>query len=90
VENEVIIDDLNTLWMCGLPGYTPLELIDLAFDVVDLVLVALAFRDLDRDIELHRATPSAVRSPPSSGRPENTLTRDSPQHGLVGHNESRN
>jgi len=27
-----IIDDLNTLWMCGLPGYTPLELIDLSFD----------------------------------------------------------
>jgi proteasome accessory factor C len=32
VENDVMIDDLNTLWMCGLPGYTPLELIDLAFD----------------------------------------------------------
>ena len=32
VEGDVIIDDLNTLWMCGLPGYTPLELIDLAFD----------------------------------------------------------
>jgi proteasome accessory factor C len=32
VESEVMIDDLNTLWMCGLPGYTPLELIDLAFD----------------------------------------------------------
>lgn len=32
VDNDVIIDDLNTLWMCGLPGYTPLELIDLAFD----------------------------------------------------------
>ena len=32
VEKDVIIDDLNTLWMCGLPGYTPLELIDLAFD----------------------------------------------------------
>jgi proteasome accessory factor C len=32
VESDVIIDDLNTLWMCGLPGYTPLELIDLAFD----------------------------------------------------------
>ncbi len=32
VEKEVILDDLNTLWMCGLPGYTPLELIDLAFD----------------------------------------------------------
>ena len=24
--------DLMTLWMCGLPGYTPLELIDLSFD----------------------------------------------------------
>jgi proteasome accessory factor C len=32
VEKDVILDDLNTLWMCGLPGYTPLELIDLAFD----------------------------------------------------------
>ena len=27
-----ITDDLNTLWMCGLPGYTPLELIDLDFE----------------------------------------------------------
>jgi proteasome accessory factor C len=32
VESDVMLDDLNTLWMCGLPGYTPLELIDLAFD----------------------------------------------------------
>jgi len=32
VNSDVIVDDLNTLWMCGLPGYTPLELIDLAFD----------------------------------------------------------
>jgi len=32
VEKDVITDDLNTLWMCGLQGYTPLELIDLAFD----------------------------------------------------------
>ena len=32
IESNVMIDDLNTLWMCGLPGYTPLELIDLAFD----------------------------------------------------------
>lgn len=30
-ENE-LLSDLNTLWMCGLPGYTPLELIDLEFD----------------------------------------------------------
>ena len=28
----LILEDLNTLWMCGLPGYTPLELIDLSFD----------------------------------------------------------
>jgi len=27
-----ITDDLNMLWMCGLPGYTPLELIDLEFE----------------------------------------------------------
>ena len=27
-----ITDDLDTLWMCGLPGYTPLELIDLEFE----------------------------------------------------------
>ena len=27
-----LLGDLNTLWMCGLPGYTPLELIDLEFD----------------------------------------------------------
>jgi proteasome accessory factor C len=27
-----MLEDLNTLWMCGLPGYTPLELIDLSFD----------------------------------------------------------
>ena len=29
---QEITDDLNTLWMCGLPGYTPLELIDLEFE----------------------------------------------------------
>ena len=27
-----MISDLTTLWMCGLPGYTPLELMDLDFD----------------------------------------------------------
>ena len=32
VSKKEILDDLNTLWMCGLPGYTPLELIDLSFD----------------------------------------------------------
>jgi proteasome accessory factor C len=32
VSESQILEDLNTLWMCGLPGYTPLELIDLSFD----------------------------------------------------------
>lgn len=27
-----LTEDLTTLWMCGLPGYTPLELMDLSFD----------------------------------------------------------
>ena len=29
---SAVLDDLNTLWMCGLPGYTPMELIDLSFE----------------------------------------------------------
>jgi proteasome accessory factor C len=29
---KVMNDDLTTLWMCGLPGYTALELMDLSFD----------------------------------------------------------
>lgn len=32
VSEKEMISDLNTLWMCGLPGYTPLELIDLEFE----------------------------------------------------------
>ena len=32
VTQDRILEDLSTLWMCGLPGYTPLELIDLSFD----------------------------------------------------------
>jgi len=32
VTQPQMIDDLTTLWMCGLPGYTPLELMDLDFD----------------------------------------------------------
>ena len=27
-----MMEDLNTLWMCGLPGYTPLELMDFSFE----------------------------------------------------------
>ncbi|MDO8646260.1 MAG: WYL domain-containing protein [Candidatus Planktophila sp.] len=32
VTQPQIISDLTTLWMCGLPGYTHLELMDLSFD----------------------------------------------------------
>lgn len=32
VTEKELLNDLNTLWMCGLPGYTPLELIDLEFE----------------------------------------------------------
>ncbi len=32
VTEPEMIADLTTLWMCGLPGYTPLELMDLSFE----------------------------------------------------------
>jgi len=32
VSTKQMINDLTTLWMCGLPGYTPLELMDLDFE----------------------------------------------------------
>ena len=32
VSSEEMLKDLNLLFMCGLPGYTPLELIDISFD----------------------------------------------------------
>ena len=32
VTESQMVADLTTLWMCGLPGYTPLELMDLSFE----------------------------------------------------------
>lgn len=32
VSTSQINNDLTTLWMCGLPGYTPLELMELSFE----------------------------------------------------------
>jgi len=32
VTTDQLTEDLYTLWMCGLPGYTALELMDLSFD----------------------------------------------------------
>lgn len=38
VTKEDIIKDLNLLFLCGLPGYTPLELIDISFDEGSVVV----------------------------------------------------
>ncbi len=32
VSQRQMVADLTTLWMCGLPGYTPLELMELSFE----------------------------------------------------------
>ena len=32
IDQGQMTKDLTTLWMCGLPGYTPLELMDLDFE----------------------------------------------------------
>lgn len=32
ITTSEVTDDLTTLWMCGLPGYTALELMDLSFE----------------------------------------------------------
>ena len=32
ISEEQLISDLNLIWMCGLPGYTHLELIDVSYD----------------------------------------------------------
>jgi len=32
VTESQMVSDLTTLWMCGLPGYTPLELMELSFE----------------------------------------------------------
>ncbi|WP_030155921.1 YafY family protein [Glycomyces sp. NRRL B-16210] len=50
VSVEQIQDDLTMLWMCGLPGYGPGDLIDLAFDA-DTVRVLFA-AGMDRPVRL--------------------------------------
>ena len=32
VDEEQLISDLNLIWLCGLPGYSHLELIDVSYD----------------------------------------------------------
>ncbi|MBU3691920.1 MAG: WYL domain-containing protein [Candidatus Nanopelagicaceae bacterium] len=38
VSKEEILKDLNLLFVCGLPGYTPLELIDISFEDEEVYL----------------------------------------------------
>ena len=37
-----VLEDLNMIAMCGLPGYTPLELIEVSIGDDDTVLVGMA------------------------------------------------
>ena len=38
ISRNEVLKDLNLLFLCGLPGYTPLELIDISFDEESVVI----------------------------------------------------
>lgn len=38
ISHDEVLKDLNLLFLCGLPGYTPLELIDISFDEESVVI----------------------------------------------------
>ena len=38
ISRDDVLKDLNLLFLCGLPGYTPLELIDISFDEESVVI----------------------------------------------------
>ena len=38
ISRDEVLKDLNLLFLCGLPGYTPLELIDISFDDESVVI----------------------------------------------------
>ena len=38
ISRDEVLKDLNLLFLCGLPGYTPLELIDISFDGESVVI----------------------------------------------------
>lgn len=42
VDREMLLDDLALLWLCGLPDYTPGNLIDCTIDENDVVKVTMA------------------------------------------------
>ena len=59
VGKEEILKDLNLLFMCGLPGYTPLELIDISFD--DEVVVVRDPQNLSAPRNLTESESIALR-----------------------------
>lgn len=59
VTKEEILKDLNLLFLCGLPGYTPLELIDLSFD--DGTVVVRDPQNLDAPRNLTESEALALR-----------------------------
>src|SRR5690606_7047025 len=50
VTPKQIMDDLNQLWVCGLPGYGPGDLIDLSFSEDSIVVTFTA--GIDRPLRL--------------------------------------
>lgn len=59
ISKEEILKDLNLLFMCGLPGYTPLELIDISFD--DEVVVVRDPQNLQSPRNLTESESLALR-----------------------------
>ncbi|NDA96121.1 MAG: hypothetical protein EBY03_08385, partial [Actinobacteria bacterium] len=59
VSQEEILKDLNLLFLCGLPGYTPLELIDISFD--DDSVVVRDPQNLDMPRNFNEAEALALR-----------------------------
>ncbi|MGE5696740.1 MAG: helix-turn-helix transcriptional regulator [Candidatus Sericytochromatia bacterium] len=58
VTTEQLMTDLNQLWMCGLPGYSPGDLIDLAFSEESIEVIFSA--GMDRPLRLTSPEATAV------------------------------
>lgn len=79
VSREEIIKDLNLLFLCGLPGYTPLELIDISFD--DDYVVVKDPQNLAQPRNLSEAEALIVRI--ALAAMENLIAADSPKRKAV-------
>ncbi len=58
VSTKQLMTDLNQLWMCGLPGYSPGDLIDLAFSEESIEVIFSA--GMDRPLRLTSPEATAV------------------------------